>query len=261
MQYIATGTQGEYLAYSGTPALGNLVASISGFAGTDTPGNLFPAGTMTQALVLPNQATDPPAVSGASEFFSSVAGRPIYLSQTGVRAVIERSSVNTAHFVATTVTPTWSDFSATMNYAAGEGATSSEFEIEVIALGSWASSQQGFNLSFFVDGASLGGTIGQQTVGITGSAASAPFLLRATYILALDTFGASGTALLASHGTIAMQTNTNRTQADSMVLGTLTDAITFDSTVNHTFKLVFNWAAAGSGQTITTYRTKLTRRN
>jgi hypothetical protein len=40
-QFIAQGTQGEFLAYTGAAALGNLLASVSGAGGTDAQGNSF----------------------------------------------------------------------------------------------------------------------------------------------------------------------------------------------------------------------------
>jgi hypothetical protein len=47
---IATGTSGEYLAYSGTPAAGNLVFSVSPVAGTDGFGNSYLAGSTSYTL-------------------------------------------------------------------------------------------------------------------------------------------------------------------------------------------------------------------
>jgi hypothetical protein len=44
---IADGSSGEILAYSGTPALGNLVFSISPAAGTDGPGNAYLEGAVS----------------------------------------------------------------------------------------------------------------------------------------------------------------------------------------------------------------------
>ena len=41
---VATGAAGEVLIYDGTPALGNLIGSWSGVAGTDQYGNNYPAG-------------------------------------------------------------------------------------------------------------------------------------------------------------------------------------------------------------------------
>jgi hypothetical protein len=40
-QFIATGTSGEILAYTGDPALGNLLTSVSGANGTDPKGNPY----------------------------------------------------------------------------------------------------------------------------------------------------------------------------------------------------------------------------
>lgn len=44
-QFVATGTAGEILAYDGTPAAGNLIASIAARPGTDSFGNAYLAGT------------------------------------------------------------------------------------------------------------------------------------------------------------------------------------------------------------------------
>jgi hypothetical protein len=46
-QFVAYGTTGEILIYSGTPASGNLIASISASAGTDGFGNAYQAGAVT----------------------------------------------------------------------------------------------------------------------------------------------------------------------------------------------------------------------
>jgi hypothetical protein len=43
-EFIAYGTDGEVLVYSGTPALGNLLVSVSAETGTDAEGNPYPAG-------------------------------------------------------------------------------------------------------------------------------------------------------------------------------------------------------------------------
>jgi hypothetical protein len=43
--FITTGSAGEFLAYSGEPATGNLILSISGTAGADGVGNSYKAGT------------------------------------------------------------------------------------------------------------------------------------------------------------------------------------------------------------------------
>lgn len=44
-QFVAYGSSGEILVYSGTPASGNLVMSVSAMAGTDAQGNSYQAGT------------------------------------------------------------------------------------------------------------------------------------------------------------------------------------------------------------------------
>jgi Glycosyl hydrolase family 26 len=45
--FIATGTSGEYLGYSGTPAAGNLVFSVSPTTGVDAQGNAYLSGAVS----------------------------------------------------------------------------------------------------------------------------------------------------------------------------------------------------------------------
>lgn len=49
-QIVADGDNGEFLVYSGTPAVANLVASISASGGQDAFGNIYPAGFMVGPL-------------------------------------------------------------------------------------------------------------------------------------------------------------------------------------------------------------------
>ena len=60
-QFIAYGTNGEILIYSGTPAEGNLIGSWSGASGTDDESNAYPAG-----LLLQGNGTDVITVQGSS---------------------------------------------------------------------------------------------------------------------------------------------------------------------------------------------------
>jgi hypothetical protein len=45
-QIVADGSSGNFLVYSGTPAAGNLIASMSPLGGTDSYGNHYPSGLM-----------------------------------------------------------------------------------------------------------------------------------------------------------------------------------------------------------------------
>src|SRR6478752_1509804 len=82
LQYVASGSSGQFLAYTSTPALGNLDVSISPVSGTDALGNTYAAGIEIQSggLTLDNQGSPPTAVTNASTFYSSSLGRPRYLS-------------------------------------------------------------------------------------------------------------------------------------------------------------------------------------
>lgn len=65
--FIAQGTAGEYLGYSGAPAVGNLVFSISVIPTTDTPGNKVLSGETTYSG---NQAVQQSA--GAISFYTNI---------------------------------------------------------------------------------------------------------------------------------------------------------------------------------------------
>jgi hypothetical protein len=49
-EIVADGTNGNFLAYSGTPALGNLIGSISPSAGTDSFGNTYLEGVASYSI-------------------------------------------------------------------------------------------------------------------------------------------------------------------------------------------------------------------
>lgn len=72
-QFIAHGTSGEVLVYSGTPATGNLIGSWSATSGTDSVSNNFPAG-LTIGL---SSSTQVSLVSQAG------AGRVVFLLNSG----------------------------------------------------------------------------------------------------------------------------------------------------------------------------------
>jgi hypothetical protein len=90
-QFVAYGTTGEILVYSGTPASGNLIMSVSASAGTDGQGNSYSAGVfvynssggsigLTPAA---NTALDltpgvtPTAVSGTAQLFANSGGHAV----------------------------------------------------------------------------------------------------------------------------------------------------------------------------------------
>jgi hypothetical protein len=259
---IATGTSGEILAYSGTPALGNLVASVSGSAGSDSFGNNFSTGVeiQTGGLILDNQASAPSAVSGASQLYSSTAGRPRYISQVGTDAVLERSEVNVAQFtIGNTVTAT--ALSPTLTYAANEGAQSSEFEIEIMGVltGGLTASVQTFGFRIYMDGSNAGGGF---DIGATLFSSTAtnnqPFVYTVRFLVSILTTGSGGTMHIHSDGSIAA--TANKVTTDGADLGGDVDGVAINTTTSHTFRIMGFWGGTSTGQAGTTYRSKLARR-
>jgi hypothetical protein len=263
LQYVASGSSGQFLAYTSTPALGNLDVSISPVSGSDSFGNTYAAGIeiQTGGLVLDNQGSAPAGVTGASTFYSSTAGRPRYLSQVGTDAVLERCEVNISQFtIGNTVTAT--AMSPTMNYAANEGAQSSEFEIEImgVIVGGPTASVQTFGFRLYIDGANAGGgfDIGAVLFSST-STNNQSFTYTVRFLVDILTAGAGGTIHIHSDGGVSASAAT-RIQGHDAILGGDIDGVAFDTTTTHTLKIMGFWGGTATGQTATTYRSKIGRR-
>lgn len=243
--------------YGGAPAAGNLLMALAQAAGTDGLTNNVPAGFLGQQLTLVNQAVAPAAFAGAGVYYSSIANRPRFLASSGSDSVLERSVVNVAQFPISAVAPAApSNASAPMSYLASEGTQSSEYEIEVIGQLAWAAATPtGVTFFFYVDGAA---TVGAFTV----APGTVSHTVGYRFAFTLDILTAT-TALLSSGGQVWDQ-SANRSPADSVAVGSLSNAIAFDLTLNHTLQIMASWNTltggftAGSGWI--TYRTRLARR-
>jgi hypothetical protein len=254
---VADGTSGEILVYSGTPATGNLIGSWSGAAGTDGDSNSYPLGISAQALNLPNQSTAPTAVAGSSTFYSSVAGRPRFIEQSGNDSVLERSTVNVAVFsVGNTTTPTI--ISAPLNYLAGEGEQSSEYDIEIVGNLNWGTSTlSGPVFQLYVDGSPIGGgTVTQFTVGVSGQTVNTISGYRISFHIALLT---TTTAVAWAEGALWDQ-SANRIPGNTLSVGAVSSSVSFASASAHTLQAYCWWSSSETGQGMNTYRTKVLRR-
>ena len=268
---VAYGTSGEILVYSGTPVTGNLIGSWSGLAGNDGlsgGGNPYPAGLAVEqgGLVLLNQGSAPAATSGASTFYSSLAGRPRYLSQALDDSVLDRSTINVSGFTPSAGNTIAAQISAQMNYKAGEASQSSEFEIEIDGLAQCPSAGSGggpgLTFGFAVDGVVLGGscTVGATVFPVGGNAVA--YTVRSR--LAVLSAGSGGTCFISTRGAMdRTATNAGNATIDHTPFGTNSGGTTkaFDTTVNHTFQLMSQWGSTTqTGHSVSTYMTRLTRR-
>jgi hypothetical protein len=265
--FIATGTGGDLLVYSGTPGAANLIAAISGVAGSDAFATPYAKGIEIKqgGLVLDNQASAPTAVSGASLFYGSPAGRPRILQSSGADSILDRSLANAG---TNTVgnTGTQSILSASMAYFAGEAQTSTTFEIECrgqFKMG--AVNKNTLTFAMLVDGAGFGGTGGGFTLGAAIGNLSSVWDYWSTFMLTIVSSGAGGTARASSAGNFALHASNLQVGATGTVAAAGLDqaAVAFDTTVNHTLQIYFQWGIAGftadGTQTITNYQT-ITRR-
>jgi len=263
---VADGTSGEVLVYSGLPASGNLIGAWSGAAGSDASSNAYPLGLYAQALTLPNQASAPPAFTGASVFYSSVAGRPRYVNSIGNDSVLERSTVNVSSFTVGNNT-SFAAIGAALNYLANEGAQSSEFEIEIDGVATTANtgqSTQTLSFGLAVDGTVLGG---QFTVGaVFLPVGNKTFSYTIRFRLSVQTTGGTGTGQcnVTADGGLATQgvnAGSTTTPVPTIYVGAQSGPNKgFDTTSAHTLDARAAWGGNSTGQTLTTYRTKLARR-
>ena len=264
LQYIATGTQGEFLAYAGTPGSGTLIASLAGFAGSDGYSNAFAEGVTSLAVTLINQSSAPAAFTGGSQFYSTGGtnggGRPFWISSSGDQSILERSIVNVFNFtMGNTSTPT--AISASATYAAYEGNQSSEYEIEIDGDFTTGATTYTVNFQLYVDGSATGP---HATIGGTGVTASSTYWYTVRARLAiLD----SATAVMTVEGTISKSANANSQGAGAIPinfpLAAQNPSTSFDYTLNHTFQMYgwFGGTSGASAQGMSTVRTKITKRN
>jgi hypothetical protein len=242
----------------GYDASSNLLFALAGATGTDFFSHAYPQGLYSQQLTLANQGSAPAAFSSASVFYSSVAGRPRYLSSAGADSVLERNTVNTATFsIGNTATRTL--ISAPLNYLASEGNQSSEYEIEidgVIQVGSVSTPTLTFDLG--LDGAVLGAAF---TVGGTFLQVNAFVNFTVRFRAAILTTGAGGTCTVAADGQMCNNPLNNLGNANTfLAVGAVGTSKAIDTTANHTFQAYAKWASTNTGQSVTTYRTKVGRR-
>jgi hypothetical protein len=196
--------------------------------------------------------------------YSSVAGRPRYLSQAGSDNSIERADVNIATFsMNTQTTPT--QISAPLNYVAGEGSQSSEYEIEIdgviTAYTTGAAAAPAFNLAVAVDGSTLGGQLGLGGVFLVKSN-TYTYTVRGR--IAIKTTGAGGTAHVGLDGAATIQggANVGNTQVSwGFASNSGGTTKSFDTTSAHTITIVGAWdSTTNSGHHADTYRTRISRR-
>jgi hypothetical protein len=264
--YVATSSGGEFLAYdTDPPSAGHLINAIAGSSGNDDYTNPYPEGFFGQQLTLQNQSVYPPAFTGASVFFSSVNGRPRYLASSGVNAVIERSEINVSQFtVGNTTTP--GVISAPLNYVANEGNQSSEFEIEadgIITTANAGQTPQTLTFQLEIDGSvpTGAGPVTWGAVFLPVANLTFAYIIRAR--LMIVTTGSPGTANIVIDANLARRAINMGSQTTPLVSasgGEVGFGKSYDSAADHVLRLYAFWGGNSTGQTLTTYRSRISRR-
>ncbi len=269
---VSTDTLPDYLAYQGSIGAGNLITSMAPAAGTDTVGNNYPNGIMAQQLTLVSQSgAGPPSFANSSVFYSSVLGRPRYISSVGDDSALERSQVSQTNVSMTTNTLATA-ISQPLTVQSGEANVGSEFEIEILGIitaptggSGWVSGNSTipYTMQMMVDGSLAGGAFTLGGVYLTGGGT---FNFNAGWRLSVEATGSGGTATMTGWGTFLQQginignsnaAGVNQAQAASSV----GSGKAFDTTTSHTLKVFGFWGSTlMTGHHMTTYRTKIGRR-
>ncbi len=267
-QYIATSAGGEFLAYDGaSPATGHLVNAIAGAAGTDSVSNAYPKGLLTQQMALPSQGSAPSAFSGASQLYTSTAGRLRYLSSSGADLVLDRSALNGSNFSMTTSTSPVV-MSGALNYLANEASVASEYELEIDGtITTPGTTGIPYTFSLFSDG-SIFGTSTSVTFGSVMLVNGQTFAYTLRYRVTVDTTGAGGTSTCVADGGIARigaGVNYGNVQVGGGMTASPIQRVdtsqAWDTTANHTLALYGNWTGSPASGSAITYQTRITRRN
>ena len=145
-----------------------------------------------------------------------------------------------------------------MSYLANEAAQSSEFEIEISGNGSPAGSGgTGQTLNFFCG--YDGSNICSVTVGGAFWQLGTFFQFTLRFFISVSAAGTSGVLNVFGDGSCSW--SANKTGSDGASLNGINTATGWNSTQNHTFQIYASWGNTQTGQGLTTYRTKLTRRD
>jgi hypothetical protein len=261
--FLAVGSSGEFLAYSGTPSSSNLVFSISGMAGTDAFSTAYAQGAEVHigGLVLDNQASPPSSVSGASVIYSGSGGRLRFINQSNIDLVLDRSVLDLTNFSMGTQTIPHI-LSSTINYIADEAQVGSEYEIECDGTYTTpAGTSATFTFDFFLDGVTLGSTA--TTVGTVINQTGLTYAFTVRWRITVNATGAGGTVTVAVDGGITRKgVNIGGTTSQLATINNIVASDAFDTTANHSLAMYCNWSSTvGTGHSAIVYRTKKTRRN
>jgi hypothetical protein len=258
---LDSGTDAIYVyADTGSAVQGAIQAAIAAAATTD-PINAtnVPQGLFSQQLTLANQSSDPPAFSGSSIFFSTVAGRPAYKSSAGARNIIQRSDVNVTGFTLGNST-TLTAISSTLTYSANEGAQGSEYEIEVDLTLTTGTTATALTFQMTDNGTAIGPHIG---IGATMLAISSTFFITLRARLVITNPGTLAAAIYFDGG-ISKSANVGSESAFPVINASMQGtgaAISFDPTGSHALVLAAQFSATSTGQScVNNGHTRVSRR-
>jgi hypothetical protein len=253
-----------FFFYNGAPALGTLSTSIAPTAGTDTFGNVYPAGIGLEqgGLVLFNQGSAPATISGAGIVYEDSSGRLRYKNNFGVDFVVDRCAFNLSnHTMNTQTLPT--QMSAAMQYQAGEAVVGSEYEVQIDGTFQGPTgASSAFTFDIFKDGAAfVSGTAVTVGTVVVGTAQNT-YAFTVKFRVVCNGTGVTANVNIVSEGTIAIKGANQGNSQTFCNLNGITVNGTMDTTVAHSFAIFCNWSSTtGTGHSAISYMTKFTRRN
>jgi hypothetical protein len=260
-QFVAYGTTGEILVYSGTPASGNLVLSVSAMAGTDGFGNAYPAqlgifnssskfttlsassagnlalGTGSSGgggLEMVTQSTTPNSAN--SIFYADGNSSAAYRKGSGglngqlVVSGTDNSSI-------TNSTSTYATLTALWPIPAGDAADTTTYRLTCWGIATYTGTAQNVGFHGMINGTNEG------AVTIPAASVAAPSSWRAEYIINVIHAGSSGSAQY----TLTTWLN------GASGCGASGNPQAFNSTVANTMSLQGTFASGATTVTLTCY--------
>lgn len=241
--------------YSSTPALGNLLASFAGAAGTDSFGNVFQQGLdVNGAIILTATAAPNTPGAGSVGLFANASGALQIVDSGSFVKDIVRGSNSTTGGVAgnnTTVTQLSAVFEIAPDLGGG-GLVEISTSFNAIF---GATANETFALMYSLNGAAA---VTVATIGAALGNLGVVFDGNIKLCMRLVTSGSSGTVRIWIEGGILLAAQNITTTSTASIASNVLTGIAYNGTVTNTLALFGQWGGAGgAAQTFTTFGSTL----
>jgi hypothetical protein len=234
-------TSGLFI-YSGTPALGNLLASFAGAAGTDSFGNVFQQGLdLNNAIILTSTATPiTPAGGSVGLFCNQLGALQIVDSGMFTKDIVRGSNSGVGGTIGNVVTSTALTAAFSISPDLGGGALV-EISMPFNAIFG-ATANETFAFQYSLNGAAA---VTVASIGAALGALGVNFAGHVKLCMRIVTTGVSGAVRIWIEGGILLTAQNITTTSTATIASTVLTGIPYNSTVVNTLALFGQWGGAG----------------